>query len=113
MKIAFPLLATLALVTASPTRLEQRADISTGFDQDGDNVNVPIAVDGKCDDGWTLFHANDKDLCCPPGKQCDDGGVRAQANDDVDVQNNAWLCYWELLHCDAYHCHYRYRCYWI
>lgn len=73
MKVALPLLATLALVAAGPTRLsEKRADdISTGFDQDGDNVSIPIAVDGKCNDGWTVFQADGKDLCCPPGKECD------------------------------------------
>ncbi|BEJ16098.1 hypothetical protein CspHIS471_0507030 [Cutaneotrichosporon sp. HIS471] len=114
MKVAFPLLATLALVAASPTRLDQkRADISTGFDQNGDNVSVPIAVDGKCDDGWTLFNLNGKDLCCPPGNQCDKGGVRPEANDDVDVQNNIWVCRWWLTGCDFFYCYYRYRCVWV
>jgi hypothetical protein len=63
MKVAFPILATLALVAASPLRLDER---------DGDkDLRVSAAVDGKCGDGETVFQDDGKALCCPAGSVCD------------------------------------------
>lgn len=66
MKFAIPLLATLAVVAASP--VANTLDIR---DQSEGDTQVPITVDGKCDDGWSVFQDNGNSLCCPPGQICD------------------------------------------
>ncbi|CAK9780927.1 hypothetical protein CC85DRAFT_311790 [Cutaneotrichosporon oleaginosum] len=104
MKIALPLIATLALVAANPVRLNER--------DDNDTLSVAVAVDGKCPDGGSVFQANGKDLCCPAGNVCDQDVIRPEANNDVDVAQNGYVCIRYLLYCTRYWCYYRRICWY-
>ncbi|GMK55387.1 hypothetical protein CspeluHIS016_0204430 [Cutaneotrichosporon spelunceum] len=116
MKVAITLLATLALLAASPMRLNQKRNLINMEARENDNVfRIPLAVSGQCDDGWTAFKAEGKGLCCSPSTICDgelekalcssaEDSISSAPTYDVDTRNNGFACRRFFWYCDALGC---------